>query len=111
MELTGRVVIVTGAGGGGSGRAIAQRFARDGALVVVSDIRENGTRETVRLVRAEGGQAVECLADVRLEDEVRALIAFAESTFGGLDVIVNNASAPYRPGAPLEHWLDTVQTD
>ena len=102
---------MTGAGGGGSGRAIAQHFARHGARVVVSDILESGARDTVRRITSEGGQAVAFKTDVRVEEEVRSLIAFSETTFGGLDVIVNNASAPYRPGEPLEHWLDTVQTD
>jgi len=111
MEISGRIVIVTGAGGGGSGRAIAQHFARHGARVVVSDILESGARDTVRRITSEGGQAVAFKTDVRVEEEVRSLIAFSETTFGGLDVIVNNASAPYRPGEPLEHWLDTVQTD
>ena len=111
MILTDKVVIVTGAGGGGCGRAIAQSMAERGAHVVVSDIQEAGARETVRRIRADGNQAQFFRADVRIEDEVRALIAFAEQTFGGLDVIVNNASAPYRPGTPLEHWVDTVQTD
>ena len=111
MTLTGKVVIVTGAGGGGCGRAMARHMAGNGAHVVVSDIQEAGAHETVRRIRAEGGRAVAFRTDVRVEDEVRALIAFAEETFGGLDVIVNNASAPYRPGAPLENWVDTVQTD
>jgi len=47
MEITGKVAIVTGAGGKGSGRAIATRLARDGAVVVVSDINDAGGRETV----------------------------------------------------------------
>jgi NAD(P)-dependent dehydrogenase (short-subunit alcohol dehydrogenase family) len=111
MEIRNRVVVVTGAGGGGSGRAIAQTFARNGARVVVSDILESGARETVHRIQAQGGQAVAFKADVRVEEEVRSLIAFTETTFGSLDVVVNNASAPYRPGEPLEHWVDTVQTD
>src|SRR2546430_13121420 len=52
MELSGKVAIVTGAGGGGSGRAIAKRLARDGAFVVLSDIEERGGRETLRLIEA-----------------------------------------------------------
>ncbi len=42
---------------------------------------------------------------------MRALITFAEATFGGLDILVNNVSAPYRPSAPLEHWEETVRVD
>ena len=52
-----QVVIVTGAGGTGCGRAIAARFARDGAAVVVADINEPGGHETVRLIENAGGRA------------------------------------------------------
>jgi len=68
MEISGRIVIVTGAGGGGSGRAIAQHFARHGARVVVSDILESGARDTVRRITSEGGQAVAFKTDVRVEE-------------------------------------------
>jgi NAD(P)-dependent dehydrogenase (short-subunit alcohol dehydrogenase family) len=111
MEIKDKVVIVTGAGGTGCGRAIARRFARDGAAVVVSDIHEEGARETVAGIESEGGRAVFFHGDVRVEEQVRGLIEFAEKTFGGLDVLVNNASAPFRPDEPLEHWVDTLQTD
>jgi NAD(P)-dependent dehydrogenase (short-subunit alcohol dehydrogenase family) len=111
MNLKGKAAIVTGSGGGGSGRAIAQRFAREGASVVVSDLDTAGGNETVRLIEAEGGCARFFRADVAVEAEVRKLIAFSEQTFGGLDIIVNNASAPYHPDAPFEHWFETVQVD
>jgi NAD(P)-dependent dehydrogenase (short-subunit alcohol dehydrogenase family) len=111
MEIKGKVVIVTGAGGSGSGRAIARRFAREGAAVVASDIDDEGGRETVARIESEGGRAAFFHADVGVEEQMRALIEFAEKTFGGLDVLVNNASGPFRPDEPLEHWVDTVQTD
>ncbi len=111
MEISGKVVVVTGAGGNGSGREIARRFARDGAAVVVSDINESGGRETVRQIENVGGRAAFYLADVRVEEQVHDLIDFAERHFGRLGVLVNNASAPFHPGEPLEHWSDTVQTD
>ena len=104
-------VIVTGAGGAGCGQAIAARFARDGAPVIVADIAEAGGRRTVDLITRDGGRAAFCGADVRDEGQIRELIAFGERTFGGVTVMVNNASAPFRPGEPLEHWADTVQTD
>ena len=106
-----KVAIVTGAGGGGSGRAIARRFARDGASVVVSDIDDLGGSETVRLIEQEGGRAAFFHADVGIEKDVRDLIAFAEKTYGGVDILVNDASAGYHPETPFEHWLETVQVD
>jgi len=111
MQIAGKVAVVTGAGGDGCGRAIARRLAADGASVAVSDIHEAGGRETVRLIEQSGGRAVFHRTDVRLEDQVRALIAFAEETFGAVGILVNNASAPFRPGEPLEHWDDPVRTD
>jgi NAD(P)-dependent dehydrogenase (short-subunit alcohol dehydrogenase family) len=111
MEITGKVAIVTGAGGKGSGRAIATRLARDGAVVVVSDINDAGGRETIARIENAGGKAAYFGADVRVEAQVRSLIVFAEKTFGGLSVLVNNASAPPHPGEELENWVDSVQTD
>jgi len=105
------VVIVTGAGGTGCGRAIASRFAAEGASVVVSDVSEDGGRETVRLIESRGGRARFCAADVRREPQVRALIAFAETAFGGLDVLVNNASAPHGSSDNLDDWSDAIETD
>ena len=92
MELAGKVVIVTGSGGPGSGRAHARRMAREGASVVVNDIDERGGWETVELILKEGGRASFLSADVGVESEARGLIAFAENTYGGLDVLVNNAT-------------------
>jgi len=111
MEIKDNAAIITGSGGGGSGRAIARRLAREGAKVVVSDIDDEGGRETVVQIKREGGRAAFFHADVGVEQQMRALIEFAEKTLGGLGVLVNNASAPFRPDVPLEHWVDTVQTD
>ena len=106
-----RVVVVTGSGGSGCGRAIAARFAADGAAVVVSDINEVGGRETVRLIEQDGGRAAFCPADVADEMRVRQLIGFAESTFGGLSVLVNNASSPHPAGEGMAGWSPALQTD
>jgi NAD(P)-dependent dehydrogenase (short-subunit alcohol dehydrogenase family) len=105
------VAVVTGAGGTGCGRAIALRFAREHAAVVVSDVNEAGGAETVRLVESAGGRAVFCGADVRDELQVRDLVEGAERMFGRVTALVNNASAPFRPDAGLDQWTDTVQTD
>lgn len=109
MEIRGKVAIVTGAGGAGSGRAIAQRLAREGASVAVSDVDERGGRETLRRVEASGGRVVFVRADVSVEADVSALIATAEKTFGSADILVNNAGPYY--AEPLGHWLETVQAN
>jgi NAD(P)-dependent dehydrogenase (short-subunit alcohol dehydrogenase family) len=109
MQISGKVVIVTGAGGPGCGRAIARRFARAGASVVVSDIDAQGGLETVRTIEAENGRAVFVSADVSVEADVRALVASAEQTYEGVDVLVNNASALLHP--EIEDWPSTVHVD
>ncbi|MGA9274438.1 MAG: SDR family oxidoreductase [Candidatus Cybelea sp.] len=112
MELAGKAAIVTGAGGGGSGRAIAKRFARGGAVVVVSDVHEAGGAQTIAEIAHAGGRAVYRRVDVRSEEEVRDLVAFAECEFGGLSVMVNNASGPeFHFDRPLEFWKEIVETE
>jgi NAD(P)-dependent dehydrogenase (short-subunit alcohol dehydrogenase family) len=111
MDLTGKVAIITGSGGAGCGRAIARRFAREGCSVVVSDIDEPGGHETVRLIEAGQGRAAFLRADLAKESDIKALIEFAEKTYGGLDVLVNNAGAPYRPQGLLDNWFHELEVD
>lgn len=111
MKMNGKVAIVTGAGSGGCGQAIARRFAHEGAAVVVSDSSEAGIAATVARIREEGGRAEPLLADVTVEEEVDGLVDYATHAFGGLDAVVNCASAPYRPDAPLELWRETLDVD
>lgn len=112
MDLRNKVAIVTGSGGEGSGRAEAIRLAAEGCAVVVSDINESGGAETVRRITDAGRKAAFCRCDVSRANEVQALIAFAEKTFGGLEILINNASGPgYKPGALPEEWLDTIEID
>ena len=110
MTLNDKVAIVTGSGGGGTGRATACRLAREGALLVVTDINESGGHETVSRIGSEGGHAAFCLADVAKEPQIRSLFDFAESKFGGVDVLVNNASSPDGLGQ-LTGWVESIQTE
>jgi NAD(P)-dependent dehydrogenase (short-subunit alcohol dehydrogenase family) len=101
-----KVAIVVGSGGTGSGRAVARRFAAEGAHVVVSDRDAGGAAETVGLIKADGGQAIARICDVRDEESVKRLVAFAEEQFGHIDVLVNTASRTdlFKPDQPLEFW-------
>lgn len=110
MDVVAKVAIVTGAGGGGQGRAVALRLAREGASVVVSDVDDAGARETLRRIEGTGGKGAFLHADVGSVAEMRALIAFAEGRFGGLDILVNNAG-PYFPGDRLQRWDETLQAN
>jgi NAD(P)-dependent dehydrogenase (short-subunit alcohol dehydrogenase family) len=109
--MKGKVVIVTGGGGPGAGRAIASRFAREGASVVVSDIDSAGGIVTQAVIERDGGHAAFVRADVGIAEDIRKLIEFTRDTFGRLDVLVNNASLPYHPGAKFDYWLETIQVD
>lgn len=106
-----RSALVTGAGGVGCGRAIARKLAKKGARVVVSDLDELGAHETARLIEKDGAKAIVRGCDVRISQDVDELVAFAAREMDGLDLLVNNASAPFRPGTPLDFWHDTVITD
>jgi NAD(P)-dependent dehydrogenase (short-subunit alcohol dehydrogenase family) len=111
MEIRDKVALVTGAGAGGTGRAIARALGERGAAVAVNDLDEEGGAETVRIMEAAGGKAAFVRADVTHEQEIRRAIEFAVSTFGGLDILVNNAGGtprPHFPDAPPEHWSRTL---
>lgn len=88
--LCGRSILITGAGSG-IGRATALAAAREGALLAVSDISEEGGLETVRLARELGSEAFFQKADVSISAEVEALIQITLERFGRLDCAVNNA--------------------
>jgi NAD(P)-dependent dehydrogenase (short-subunit alcohol dehydrogenase family) len=96
MRLDSKVVVVTGSGSG-IGRATALRCAAEGAVVVVSDVNDDGGEETCALVRDAGGTAAFVHADVSAESDVDALMGEAVALFGALDVLVNNAGVSGRP--------------
>jgi NAD(P)-dependent dehydrogenase (short-subunit alcohol dehydrogenase family) len=109
--LKGKTAIVTGAGGSGCGRAISRRLALEGASVVIADRNEAGMRETAAEIESAGGRASGHLTDVGDEAQVRALFAFAESTYGRVDIVVNNASGAVFPEKSLDDWFTNVRVD
>ncbi|WP_435284736.1 SDR family NAD(P)-dependent oxidoreductase [Streptomyces koelreuteriae] len=88
--LSGKSVIVTGAASG-IGRATALRFAEEGAKVVVADLNEEGAKGVVAAIESEGGTAVAVTGDLSDGAVADAVVAAAVGTFGGVDVLVNNA--------------------
>jgi len=91
MRLQGKVALVTGSGQG-IGRGIAVRFAREGAKVIVEDLRDDAdSRKTLELVREAGSDGCVLAGDMGQVDAVRAMIAEGVRLMGGLDILVNNA--------------------
>jgi NAD(P)-dependent dehydrogenase (short-subunit alcohol dehydrogenase family) len=88
--LAGAVAVVTGAAAG-IGRATAIRFAAEGAAVVLGDIDEAGGATVRDAIVAAGGRATFVATDVAVEAQVERLVAAAETTYGGLDTLFNNA--------------------
>lgn len=79
------------------GRATSILFAKEGAKVVVADIKDSGGQETVHTIKAERGDAIFVHTDVAKAAEVERLIKTAIRTFGRLDILYNNAGIPQRP--------------
>jgi len=90
-SLANKVAIITGSGQG-IGQGIAERFARDGAKVVVDYIGDpSGAQATLKAIEAAGSQGVIVDADITKADDRQKLIEAAVSSFGTLDILVNNA--------------------
>ncbi len=90
MRLAERVALITGAGSG-IGYQTAILFAREGAAIVAVDINEAGGAATVAEIEATGGSAIFVRADVSRAAECEAMVVAAETTYGRLDILFNNA--------------------
>ena len=90
MKLADKVALITGAGSG-IGREAALLFASEGAAVVAVDLNHDSANETARAVAGAGGKAIAVKADVSKSEDAASMIATAESEFGRLDVLFNNA--------------------
>jgi 3-oxoacyl-[acyl-carrier protein] reductase len=98
MKLAGKVAIVTGAASG-FGRAIAERFALEGASVVAADINGEGVRE---FAGGFGDKIIPVQGDVSQKDDIDAMVRTATEAFGAVDIVVNNAGITHRNRPLLE---------
>ena len=90
MRLKDKVALITG-GGSGIGYETARLFAKEGASVVIVDINDDGANKTVQEIEATGGKAIYVNADVSQAVDCEKMIQTAESTYGGLHILFNNA--------------------
>jgi len=90
MRLKDKVAIVTGAASG-NGKEIAKLFAKEGAMVVVSDMNEKLGKEVKEQITKAGGKAIFVKCNVTSSDDAKALIQSTIKEYGGLDILVNNA--------------------
>jgi len=101
-----RVAVVTGAGNG-IGRAIAQRLAEEGAIVVGGDVDQTALNQTVDMIVSDGGTALGVVGDLTQAGPAQALIDMAVERYGRLEILVNNVGGG-RPGRiwelPEETW-------
>jgi 3-oxoacyl-[acyl-carrier protein] reductase len=93
-NLESKTALVSGSGRG-IGREIALKLAAEGAAVVVNDLDAEPARETVAAIEAAGGRATTCIGSVTEDGFAEQFVQAAVDTFGGLDIIVNNAGYPW----------------
>jgi acetoin reductase-like protein len=101
--LDGKIALVTG-GARGIGRAIALRFAREGADVAVADLNEEGARSTAAEIEATGRKSLAVGVDVRDLAQIRSMMSQVVGAFGRIDVLANNAGV-----VRVERLLDVTE--
>ena len=99
MLLKGQVAIVTG-GGRGIGRAIAKKFAAEGASLVVSARTESEIEQVAREIQDAGGKAASVAGDVSREADCEKIVREARKAFGAVHILVNNAGLL----GPVRQW-------
>jgi NAD(P)-dependent dehydrogenase (short-subunit alcohol dehydrogenase family) len=113
-RLENKVAIITGTASG-QGRAAAIRFAAEGCKIVGCDLNVEGAQETAKMVRQAGGEMVSMQpCDLTDPVQVKKMIGLAVTTYGGFDILYNNAGTAWI--APIEEmtdkiWYDTIRSE
>jgi 3-oxoacyl-[acyl-carrier protein] reductase len=107
MLLTNKVALITGSARG-TGAGIARVFAREGASVVINQVKDEGNpQQVLEEIQASGGKALFLKADITHDGQVREMIRKAEETFGKVDILVSN----YAAAIPRKSFTDTTWTE
>ncbi len=113
MRLKDKVAIVTG-GASGIGQAVAERFAREGAIAIIADLSVEGAEKAAEAIRAVGGRAAAYGVDVSDRDAVQDTMRRVVEDHGRIDVLVNNAGiSRYRPFLTMtaDDWNKVLDVD
>lgn len=110
INLTGKVAVVTAAGSG-IGRASAMIMAAQGANVLVTDLRREAAAAVAAEIVTAGGTSDALAVDVEQPDQIKAMIDRAVATFGGVDILHNNAALLHPDYGPRDHSLETMDVE
>jgi NAD(P)-dependent dehydrogenase (short-subunit alcohol dehydrogenase family) len=115
MKLKDKVAIVTGAGAG-MGRAVAIRYAKEGAKVVIAEISEHPGNETLALIKELAGEAIFVPVNVGDENQVSQLVSTVIDKYGRIDVLYNNVAKMHKQDAKVhelstEVWNDLINVN
>jgi len=110
MRLRGKVAIVTGSGAG-IGRGIAERYAREGASVVIAEVDAKSGTSTAKAITEGGGNAEFIATDVSNESQVKAIVEQTVSRYGRIDILCNNAAVLFFKEEAPAHELSSETWD
>lgn len=113
MDYSGKIVLVTGAARG-IGFAVAEAYTRQGAFVIAADRDSEGAKKAALRIQEQGGKAAAYTIDLAQPAAIEAMFAFISETYGGLDVLINNAGyavwkSPY--DLEVEEWDALLHTN